>query len=512
MTVPTALSLRGVSKTFARVQVVRNIALSVRPGEIRGLVGQNGSGKSTLIKIISGYHSADPGSEVTVNGEAIDANSASWHAGRTEVAVVHQDLGLIENLSILDNLFLTPTAQYRHRWRVDRKRERRVARELLQSFRLEMDPEAIVATLGPTERSVVAIIRAINRVRENIGRTPVLLLDEPTTHLTAGEVAELFHVIQAVAARGAAILFVSHQLEEMFALTDSITVIRDGAVVGEFSTAETNEQEVTTAILGRELERRSQRDRVTLTGNEPAMSIEGLEGNVLRRCSIELARGEVLGVAGVAGSGHEELPHIAFGARRPRTGEIRILGRLVGRVSPRGMIRRGVVFLPADRQGLSSVQTATVRENVMLPSPGRFFAKGFLHHGRERAHTRRVLQEFNVTPGRTETVFAFLSGGNQQKALLAKWFETDPKVLLFDEVTQGLDIAAREEVYRLIRAAAARGQAVLMCSSEFEHVAAVCDRVLVFTRGRLAAELTGEEVSAHRIAQHAYAGDLRGVV
>jgi ribose transport system ATP-binding protein len=483
---PALLSVRDLRKSFGGTQALKGVSLDVRGGEVHGLVGQNGSGKSTLIKILSGYHEPDAG-EVAVPAEA-------------GLDFVHQDLGLVPTLSALENLRVGRYETGRLR-RIHWRSERRRVASLLQRFDLDIDPNTPIERLSQAERAVVAIMRAIDDLEEHHG-AGVLVLDEPTAALPAHEVGRLFSAIRRITESGSGVLFVTHNLDEVFEITDRVTVIRDGARVHTGPTAELTERALIELIVGHELG--DLYPVVRGEAAEPAMEVESLSGSVVKDVSFAAHRGEIVGLTGLVGAGQDELPYLLYGATLVSGGQVRVAGRLLEHPSPQRSLAAGVVLLPADRQRHSAIPGATVKENVTLPVLRRFRRGLRLDHRGERTAVQEVLGRFDVRPADPDRPLVKLSGGNQQKALLARSLRMDPLVLLLHEPTQGVDVGARRGIFEILRDAAAAGASIVYSSIEYEDLANVCDRVLVFRRGRLVAELEGERLTKEAIAAHCY--------
>lgn len=496
------LRIEGLGKTFGGTAALNDVSLEVRPGEVHGLVGQNGSGKSTLIKILSGYHAPDRG-EIVVSGERVDPPLTLTALRRLGVEFVHQDLGLVPTMSVLENLRVGRYATGpggRIRWRQEARR----AAELLRRFELDVDPGAAVERLSQAERAIVAIIRALSELEEHRGGG-LLVLDEPTAALPAHEVGRLFDAVRRVRDTGSAVLIVTHNLDEVFEITDRISVLRDGWLVAARATAELDERSLIELIVGRELARLYPEH----AGGEAdvALAVTDLSGGRAHGVSFVVRRGEILGLTGLAGAGHEDVPYLVPGARRPAGGVVELDGRVLHDPTPERASRAGLVLLPADRQRLSAIPGATVKENVTLPTLGAFRGRlGRLDHGAERRAVRDVLHRFEVTPPQPDRPLFTLSGGNQQKALLGRCLRARPAVLLLHEPTQGVDVGARAGIFAILREAASAGTAMLYASSEYEELANVCDRVLVLRRGRIAAELRGGGLTKESLIAQCYQG------
>jgi ribose transport system ATP-binding protein len=486
MTGEPLLTVRDLSKSFGGTHALKGVSLDVRAGEVHGLVGQNGSGKSTLIKILSGYHAPDAGEVAMAADSALD--------------FVHQDLGLVPTMSALENLRVGryETGRLHHiKWRSER---RRVA-ALLQRFDLDIDPETPVERLSQAERAIVAIMRAINDLEEHHG-AGVLVLDEPTAALPAHEVGRLFSAVRRISDSGSGVLFVTHNLDEVFEITDRVTVLRDGAKVRTATTAELDEKGLIELIIGRELG--EMYPVVAGRVADAALDVKGLSGAVVENLTFTSHRGEIVGLTGLVGAGHDEVPYLVYGASVPSAGTVAVEGHVLDRPGPARSLAAGLVLLPADRHRLSAIPGATVKENVTLPVLGQFRRGPRLDHRAERTAVQEVLARFDVRPADPDRPLVKLSGGNQQKALLARSLRMNPRVLLLHEPTQGVDVGARRGIFEMLRDAVGGGASIVYASIEYEDLANVCDRVLVFRRGRLVAELEGESLTQEAIAAHCY--------
>jgi ribose transport system ATP-binding protein len=494
-----ALEAQSLSKSFGGVRVLDDVSLSVSGGEIHGLVGRNGSGKSTLIKILSGYHAPDAGGSLRVRGDDVALPIPPDRATRLGLSFVHQDLGLIPQLSVLENLRVGRFAAHAG-WRISWRQERAAVRAALARFDLDVSPEAHVARLSSVERVLLAIVRAFSDLEHAPGG--VLLLDEPTAYLPRDGVDRLFDAARRAAHEGAGVVFVSHRLEEIGMLTDRVSVLRDGRLVGTADTAKVSEGELVEMIVGSKV---AQTTFPTPDRGEVSLETRGLTGDVAQDVSFALHHGEVLGLTGLMGMGHEEVPYLLFGAQAG-TGEVVMDDSRVplAEMSPRRAMSAGVALLPGDRQGASGAGGLSVKENVTLPTVERFFVHGLLRPTREQARVVDVLRNFDVRPVAPARKLETLSGGNQQKALVAKWLERRPRTFLMHEPTQGVDVSAREEIAGVISEIASSGDSVLLCSCEYEDLARICGRVLVFRHGRITSELEGAALTKDRIIERCY--------
>lgn len=495
------MSARNFSKTFSGRTVLRGVALDVLPGEVHGLLGQNGSGKSTLIKILAGYHAPDSGAFLEVRGQPVPLPLNPSAPRGLGVAFVHQDLALAESLSVMENLRV---GRYETGLggRISWRRERMLVREELHRFRLSVSPDSPISALSQVERTMVAILRALDQIRT----VPqgLLVLDEPTSALPREGVDALFRAVREIAARGFGILFVTHRLEEVRAITDRVSVLRDGALVETAATASLTERALIQRLLGREL------DELYPTPHERtgavALTVKGLTGVGVESFSLTAHQGEILGLTGLSGMGHEEIPYLLFGAARAQADEFSLDGRRhdLSRFSPKRAIEAGIVLVPGNRLRQGGLGTATVTENITLPAIRSFFSRGLIRRRRETERVYGLLGQFGVVPQEPPRLFATFSGGNQQKSILAKWFGLSPKLFLLHEPTHGVDVGARRQIFDQIQAAAEAGGVVIIASSEYEDLAHVCNRVIIFRNGREVSQLHGDALTHERIIEQCF--------
>lgn len=499
------LEARRIGKTFAGKTVLEGLDLELRIGEVHALLGENGSGKSTFIKILSGFHFPDPGGELYLRGEPVRLPMKITDPTDLGIGFVHQDLALFEEGTVLESVRVGRYATGGG-WRIPWRRERRHVARALSDFGLDISPRTPIAQLGPIERAMVAIVRALDQLH---GREEaVLVLDEPTVYLPTDGVDRLFAAVRDVAARGVGVLFVTHRLEEVRAVTDRVTVLRDGRRVHVGPTAAMTQDQLIQTILGFELKELYPTPHSA--AGATVLTASGVGGEVLDDLSLTLHGGEIVGVTGLVGMGFDEVPYALFGASEFARGTIRLGDRDLDleRLDPREAVAQGLALLPANRARDGAVPTASAAENMTLVSLARFFEGGRLRHGRERAEARSLMDEFDVRPRQPRLRFENFSGGNQQKALLAKWLVRKPRVLLMHEPTQGVDIGARRDIFAKIRRAADEGAAVLIASAEYEDLANLCDRVLVFRRGKVLGELARTNLTHQRLLDHVLRGGV----
>jgi ribose transport system ATP-binding protein len=498
------IALRHQSKRVGGALALDDVALTIEHGQVHGLLGENGSGKSTLIKVLAGFHAPEPGAELEVNGKPVSVPLHANQFRQLGLAFVHQDLGLIGDLTVLENLRIGQLSESRSlhiRW----SRERRAARETFERYGFDLDPSALVNELPETDRALLAIVRAVEEMRATLadGERGLLVLDEPTVFLPREGVQRLFVLVRDVVARDASVLFVSHDLDEVREITDHVTVLRDGRVHATIPTAQATEAQLVEMIIGRSLAAYEHVAPDRPVG-DTALAVRNLGGRTVDGVDFDAHHGEILGLTGIIGSGFDEVPYLLFGARPCRVGELVVGERshALPLMSPRDALKARMALLPADRQIDGSVGTLSVSDNAMLQVLDRY-RPASLRLRRMRGDAARLLDDFDVRPRDPDAEYASLSGGNQQKVLLAKWLQTKPQILLLHEPTQGVDIGAREQIFNLLREEARRGTTIICASSDHEQLAAICDRVLVFGRGRIARELTGGEVTKARIAEQA---------
>jgi ribose transport system ATP-binding protein len=513
-----ALLAAGIVKAFGAQLALDHVDLTLRAGEVHGLLGENGSGKSTLIKILCGYYRPD-GGQLAVGGRPVALPLAPGQAAQLGLQVVHQDLGLIPTLSVAENLALPSLA--RGGAGVSDRRLRARAAAVLGAYGVDLDPRAVVTSLPAVDRALLAIVRAVDALAgpESATASPasgatatatrlggrVLILDEPTVFLPRADVERVFGLVRRLTADGCAVLLVSHDLDEILEVTDRVTVLRDGRLAGTRVTSDCRREDLVGLIVGGQVIHAPARaTAATDRAAEPArIEVAGLSGAVVEATGFTAVAGEILGLTGLAGSGYEEVCYLLYGARRARAGTLRLGPDVLDlpRLRPHRALAEGITLLPADRRRTAGIGTLTVDDNVTLPRLRRFRQPAGLRRRAMLRDTESLLDRFDVRPRDPKHAFGTLSGGNQQKALLAKWLAVEPRLLLVDEPTQGVDIGARAQIFRLLRAMADTGRTVICSSTDHEQLAALTDRTLVFGLGRPVAELGGADLTKQRLTQ-----------
>lgn len=496
MTVAPALRTRGLTKSFGGTRALRGVDLDVRAGSIHAVVGGNGSGKSTLIKVLAGVERADTGT-IEIGGHATTAVDHSPRTASTAgLRFVHQDLGIFPALSVTENLALGHGYATTRAGRIDWRAEHRRAAELIGRFGIHAEPGTPMSHLRPADHAMVAIARALQDQDE----ASVLVLDEPTAALPRAEVDLVFHALRRCATAGHTILFVGHRLDEVLGIADVVTVMRDGEVVSQRPAAGLSAGDLVASMLGNAV------DEVTVGASpEPAggplLSVHGLRAGPLAGVDLDVWPGEVVGVAGLLGSGRSTLLHVLFGDRRASGGSMAFDGARGFPPTVRAATRSGIALVPEGREIEGTFADLSVRHNLSSAVVRQYWRRWRLAHSAERADAQRLITEFGVHPASDSPPVATLSGGNQQKTLIARWLRRAPRLLLLDEPTQGVDAGARADIHRHVRAATGQGSAALYVSSDFEELALVCDRVVVLSAGRVTHEvrapaITGESLTA----------------
>jgi ribose transport system ATP-binding protein len=492
-----ALELTRASKKFGDVQVLSDVNLRVAPGEIRALVGANGSGKSTLVKILAGYHRPEPGATIRVGGRLISTRHADL-AEEAGLRFVHQNLALVGGMSAVENLGLGTGFGSRGGRPVRWRHRRRDAEAAMARLGYHIDVEESVDRLQPSERTAVAVARAVSPHRSEAA---VLVLDEPTATLPGAEVERLFTLIRRVRDSGIAILFISHHLNEVFDLADSVTVLREGREIGTQAVTDVDEPTLIEMMVGRAVVRSATKtERKT---SRVVMSATGLTGRSVQGIDLEVRAGEIVGVAGITGSGREAVAPVLFGADN-RSGTVVVDGKTVRAKRPDLSMAAGMGFLPADRDQNAVLPGHDVSENISISRPQDFVRRGALRRRLESQAAAEWAERLDLRPRSPRTLISRLSGGNAQKTLLARWLRLEPKVMLLDEPTQGVDVGAKEEIHQRVEGAAEQGCAVLVCSTDSDELTRLCSRVIVLVDGRihteLVAPLNSDEITAALLA------------
>ena len=500
---PALLELRGLTKAFGGALALDEVDLTVLPGEVHGLLGENGSGKSTLIKILAGFHDPDAGTMV-VSGQPVELPLKPGEYRHHGFEFVHQELGLVNSLSVVENLFMAEVADPKNSLFFSWQRATREARQIFHRYGQAIDPRARIDDLRPVERAMVAIVRALEglaTVDESLRGRTLLVLDEPTVFLPRSEVLLLFDFIRRVARGGSSVLFVSHDLDEVRRITDRVTVLRDGRVAGTVVTADTTPRQLVRLIIGRDLAESEGADTTAGSGQRVVMKVRNLTTQWLNDISFDLHEGEVLGLTGLVGSGFEDVAYAIYGAISASDGTVTIddTELRIPEMSPSRALDHRMALVPGDRPRNGSVATLSASDNINMPVLDRFFNALRLNRRALNRNAADLMKAFDVRPLRPDLEYGSFSGGNQQKAMMAKWHQIDPRVMLLHEPTQGVDVGARQQIFNLVTAASAT-TATVCASSDYEQLTAICNRVAVIAQGRIAGFLTGAELTKDHIA------------
>jgi rhamnose transport system ATP-binding protein len=491
---PTAPSLRApvalasVSKRFGATQALSDVSLDLLPGEIHALVGENGAGKSTIVKVLAGIHQPDSGT-VVLDGEPVLLHGPA-RARSVGIAVVHQEPRLFPDLTVAENVFTghTPSGRFGS---VNWGEMRRSADRIFESLSVRVDSSAVVRGLSMADQQLIEIAKALSI------EARVLILDEPTASLSSHEVERLFAIVRQTRDRGVAVLFVSHRLEEVFELCDRATVLRDGRHVITAPTSELTAADLVRHMVGRSV---SLFPRSAAKIGEVMLEVRGLTRvGAFSDISFSVRAGEIVGLAGLVGAGRTEVARVLFGLDRADKGELLLDGKRVSFKNPSEALRAGIAYVPEDRHLDGLVEGFTIAENVTLPIIPRLFPRLFMQRSRERNLAAGYAERLRIRSTGMDDLIQSLSGGNQQKVVIAKWLATNPRVLILDEPTRGVDIGAKVEVHRIISDLAASGLGIVLISSELPEVLAMSDRIMVLHEGRISAEIPRAEASEERV-------------
>ena len=483
------LELRGIHKQFGGIPVLRDVQLRLYPGEIHALMGQNGAGKSTLIKVLTGVLTSS-GGEMHLDGKPIHPASP-LEAQKLGISTVYQEVNLCPNLSVAENVFAGryPRCGAAQGFRIDWAAVNRRAEELLARIGLDIDVSRLLSSYSVAVQQMVAIARSLGV------SSKVLILDEPTSSLDDDEVEKLFEVLRRLRGEGLAIVFVTHFFNQMYAVSDRITVLRNGNWVGEWRAADLGPQALIAAMLGRELAAQSARPAALPAFDEAAPALlqaEGLgQAGQLQATDLRVRAGEVVGIAGLLGAGRTELARLLFGLEAPDRGVLSVDGRSVSFSNPSDAIREGLALCPEERKTDGIVAELSVRENIALALQARLGVRRFLSRAEQTAIAERFVASLGIKTASVETPIGLLSGGNQQKAMIARWLATEPRLLILDEPTRGIDVAAKQEIMEEILRLAKAGMAVIFISSEMSEVVRVAHRIVVLRDRRKVGELPG---------------------
>ena len=480
--------MKNITKTFPGVVALQNVSFEVEHGEVRALVGENGAGKSTLIKILTGAYTPDEG-EIYIYGQKFKEMNPLL-AEKLGIAAVYQDLMLANHLTVQENIFLG--SELRKFGFISKKEMYKKTEELMDSLGYKgiINPSDKLSELSPAQKGMVAIAKALMK------NAKIMILDEPTAVLAEKEVKELFRVVKQLKQNNITIIYISHRLEEVFELCDTVTVLKDGKVVGSKRVSETSEDELITMMVGRELKKEHYIPRKI---DKEILRVENVMNKRLKSCSFSLKEGEIVGLYGLVGSGRSELARALFGADTIESGDIYINGQKIIKLSPKKAIKGKIGLLPEDRREQGLALRLSVKDNINLPIYSKISKIGIINSKQEKRNAFDFIESLSI---KTPTIYQKvenLSGGNQQKVVLSKWLASESQVFILDEPTNGIDVGAKEEIYQLINNLASNGNAILLISSYIPELMSICDRILIMREGTIAGEVLRKEFSEEKI-------------
>lgn len=486
------LQARRISKSFSGTVALDNVDFELKEGEVHALVGENGAGKSTLIKILSGIHKADQG-DIYLDGKQVEIPDP-LSAKRLGIAAIYQEPAVFPELSIAENVFMGHQECNRLTRRIDWGKMYSQTQRLLDSLGVKLDPKAKLKQLSAAEQQLIEIVKALSL------NSRILIMDEPTSSLTLKEIEKLFETIRRLKEQGTSIVFISHRLEEAFEIADRITVLRDGRYIGTRSISQDSVSidQIIKMMVGRELTEMFPKKEAKI-GSE-ILRVENLaQQGHLHDVSFELKRGEILGFSGLVGAGRTELAKVIFGLGTPDSGRIYVDGKEVRISNPWTALEYGIAYVPEDRQAEGLILPMNITHNITLPVMGRFSKMGWVDQDGETKNAKQYADILTIKARGLWEQVAKLSGGNQQKVVLAKWLATNPKVLILDEPTRGIDVGAKVSVHEFVSELAAQGVGIIMISSELPEILGMSDRVMVMFEGRIVAEFSREEVTQDKV-------------
>ena len=491
MSHPVILEMKGIVKSFGPVKALKGVDLDLRAGEVHALMGENGAGKSTLMKVLTGIHDANEGT-IHYNGKQV-TYSKPKDAMEDGIVIVHQELNMMNHLTVAQNIFIG-REEFRHNWLIDDGASIKKAKKLFDLLKLDINPTEKVGNLTVGKQQMVEIAKALSMDAK------VIVFDEPTAALTESEINELFVIIDDLRSKGVGIIYISHRMDEIARITDRVTVMRDGEYVGTVNTKDTTKDEIIAMMVGRTIYEDPKAASAVADDAPVVLEVKNLNaGSSVKDVSFQLRKGEILGFSGLMGAGRTEVARLLFGADKKESGTIFVNGKEVTINSPQDAIREGIGYLSEDRKRFGCIVDMTIADNTVMTNLDHYI-KGFLIDDREivRVSDEFVKQLRTKTPSSKQLV-RNLSGGNQQKVVIAKWLEQNSDILIFDEPTRGIDVGAKSEIYTLMNDLVAQGKSIIMISSELTEILRMSDRIVVMCEGRKTGELDISQATQERI-------------
>jgi ribose transport system ATP-binding protein len=494
MSADPVILMRQIDKRFPGVHALKGVDFELLPGEIHALVGENGAGKSTMMKILTGIHQKDSG-EMYYLGNLFNPRDPK-HALEAGIGIIHQELNMMDHLTVAENIFIGRESMQKNRLFLNERAQNRRAAELFRRLNMNIDPEETLGRLTVGKQQMVEIAKAVSHDLR------VLILDEPTAALTDAEIDELFTIMKDLKGQGVAMIHISHRLDEIHRITDRVSVMRDGEMVGTRTTADVTKQEIINMMVGRVIFEEPKSESRVPADAEVVLSVRNLNaGKMVQDVSFDLKRGEILGFAGLMGAGRTETARAIFGADEVQNGMVFVGGRRAVIRSPRDAVEYGIGYLSEDRKRFGLALGLTVKDNVVLATYDDFDAGPFVHARKVDTATRKYVDRLNIKTPSIDQIVRNLSGGNQQKVVLAKWLIRNSDILIFDEPTRGIDVGAKSEIYTLMNELAAQGKGIIMISSELPEILRMSDRIVVMCEGRITGEIPIHEASQERIME-----------
>lgn len=491
----TILEMKNIDKRFSGVHALKSVSFDLRAGEVHALMGENGAGKSTLMKVLTGIHTMDDG-EITLFGNKVKFTdiSQSQQAG---ISMIHQELNMMNHLTVAQNIYIGREPLINNFY-IDDKKMERDAKELFERIGVNIDPSVKLGTLTVGKQQMVEIAKAISY------NSKLLILDEPTAALTQTEVEELFKIMNDLRDKGIGMIYISHRMDEIGRISDRITVMRDGEYVGTLNTKDTTKDEIVKMMVGRVVYG-DKKEESNVPENAPVvLEVKNLcSGNTIKNVSFQLRKGEILGFSGLMGAGRTEVARAIFGADRYDSGEIFINGKKVAINEPYTAVKNGICYLSEDRKRYGLMLGKSISENTALSSLDKFIKFGWINDGKIAKESKKYNEKLRTKTPSMEQLLKNLSGGNQQKVIIARWLMKDSDIFIFDEPTRGIDIGAKSEIYELIEELAANGKSIIMISSELSEIQRLSDRVVVMCEGRITAELDIKDATQEEIMKYA---------
>lgn len=494
----TFVEMKNIYKSFSGNQVLTDVNFEVKFGEIHALMGENGAGKSTLIKVMTGIHPRDSG-VVKVKGEEVNFTNPK-EAEQKGISIIHQELNIIPHLTVAENMFLGKEITYGKTGVLNKKEIQKRTKNILDELGVSIiQPDDIAGDLSIGQQQMIEIAKALSTNAE------MIVMDEPTAALTDREIESLFEMIESLRKKGVSIIYISHRMEEIFEICDRITVLRDGQYIGTKKIADTSFNDIVKMMVGRELGDRFPERNTTIT--DVVFEVENLtrEG-YFKDVNFNVKKGEILGVAGLMGAGRSEIMEVIFGFEKKNSGEMKLNGKALSINHPRDAIKAGIGFITEDRQTKGLVLGSSIRKNIALTNFNRISKKGFISHSTEKKLINELIDKLSIRTTGSEQEVQSLSGGNQQKVVIAKWLPIQPKVLILDEPTRGVDVGAKTEIYNIMDELTKSGVAIIMISSELPEVLGVSDRIMVVHEGKITGFLNREHADQEKIMTLATGG------